>query len=173
MRVTDELTTLPTFQKSFDLLGCIVNIDRAFLTYYTATLIELVKEPGSGSFELLTEMLGLPVDIIKYCVNFLINNSSIGLSKLMGKLMLVVGERLFAALSSRLVNHEAEVDVSDKETKLNLCIQKCHNSKNIKLIAISCSKIMSIAKILLWWPIYTFFQIFCSTAVAISCTMGA
>ena len=123
MRVTDELTTLPTFHKTFNLLGCIVKIDSAFLMYYMATLIELVKEPWNGLFEFLTKILGFPVDMVKYHVNFLIESKMICLSKLTGKLTLVVGERLFAALSSRLVNHEAEVDViGDEETKLNLCI---------------------------------------------------
>src|SRR5882724_3747141 len=106
MRVTDELTTLLTFQKSFDLLGCIVNIDRAFLTYYTATLIELVKEPWNRPFEFLTKTLGLPVDMVEYHVDFLIDSKTICLSKLTGKLTLVVGERLSAAPPS---NHEADL----------------------------------------------------------------
>ena len=99
-------------------------------------MIELVKEPWNRLFEFLTKILGFPVNMVEYCVNFLVDSKMICLIKLTGKLTLVVGERLFAALSSRLVNHEAEVDIiSDKETKLNLCIQKCRNSENIKLIA--------------------------------------
>jgi len=77
--------------------------------YYTATLIELVKEPWNGPFEFLTKMLGLPVDMVEYHVYFLIDSKSICLSELTGKLMLVVGERLLAAPSSRLVNHEADL----------------------------------------------------------------
>jgi len=38
-----------------------------------ATWIELVKEPRNGSFESFTETLGLPVNMFKHCINFLIN----------------------------------------------------------------------------------------------------
>ena len=55
-----------------------------------ATLIELVKEPWNRPFEFLTKTLGLPVDMVKYHVNFLIDRKMICLSKLMGKLTLVV-----------------------------------------------------------------------------------
>jgi len=104
---TDEHTTLPTFQETFNLLGCIANVHSTFLTCYTATLIELVKEPGNGSFESFTKMFGLPVNMFKHCVNFLINIVSIGLSKLTGQLALVVGQ-WFPAQLSRFVNHEAD-----------------------------------------------------------------